>query len=45
MAGVTIRRLPDDLLERIRTATAAHGRSLKQELGDAPAARYPTRDC
>jgi plasmid stability protein len=43
MASVTIRRLPDDLLARIKTAAAAHGVSLEQELRDTLAARYPTR--
>jgi plasmid stability protein len=41
---VTIRRLPDDLLARIKAAAAAHGRSLEQELRESLAARYPTRD-
>ena len=44
MASVTIRRLPDDLLARIKAAAAAHGRSLEQELRESLAARYPTRD-
>jgi plasmid stability protein len=44
MATVTIRKLPDDLLERIRTAAEAHGRSLEQELRETLASRYPTRD-
>jgi plasmid stability protein len=41
---VTIRRLPDDLLARIKAAAAAHGRSLEQELRESLAARYPSRD-
>jgi len=44
VASVTIRRLPDDLLARIKAAAAAHGRSLEQELRESLAARYPTRD-
>ena len=44
MASVTIRRLPDDLLARIKAAAAAHGRSLEQELRESLAARYSTRD-
>lgn len=43
MASVTIRRLPDDLLARIKAVAAAHGRSLEQELRETLAARYPTR--
>ena len=43
MASVTIRRLPDDLLARIKAAAAAHGLSLEQELRETLAARYPTR--
>jgi len=44
VASVTIRRLPDDLLARIKAAAAAHGRSLEQELRESLAARYSTRD-
>lgn len=44
MASVTIRCLPDELLERIKVVAAAHGLSLEQELRDTLAARYPTRD-
>jgi antitoxin FitA len=43
MATVTIRKLPDDLLERIRASASAHGRSLEQELRETLASRYPTR--
>jgi len=43
VASVTIRRIPDELLARIKVAAAAHGRSLEQELREALAARYPTR--
>lgn len=43
MASVTIRRIPDDLLARIKAAAAAHGVSLEQELRETLAARYPTR--
>lgn len=43
MASVTIRRLPEDLIARIKAAAAAHGRSLEQELRDTLAARYATR--
>ena len=43
MASVTIRRLPDDLLARIKAAAAAHGCSLEQELRDTLAARYAAR--
>jgi plasmid stability protein len=44
MATVTIRKLPDDLLQRIRAVATAHGRSLEQELREALASRYPTRE-
>jgi antitoxin FitA len=43
VASVTIRRLPDDLVARIKAAAAAHGHSLEQELRDTLAARYATR--
>ena len=43
MASVTIRRLPDELVARIKAAAAAHGCSLEQELRDTLAARYATR--
>jgi len=43
VSSVTIRRIPDDLLDRIRAAASAHGVSLEQELRDTLAARYPTR--
>jgi plasmid stability protein len=43
VASVTIRRLPDDLLARIKAAAAAHGLSLEQELRDTLAARYAAR--
>jgi plasmid stability protein len=44
MTSVTIRGLSVDLLQRIKAAAAAHGRSLEQELREMLAARYPTRD-
>jgi plasmid stability protein len=43
VASVTIRRLPDELVARIKAAAAAHGHSLEQELRDTLAARYATR--
>ncbi len=43
MASVTIRRLSDELLARIKASADAHGRSLEQELRTTLAARYPTR--
>jgi len=44
VTSVTIRRLPDDLVARIKAAAAAHGRSLEQEQRESLAARYPARE-
>ncbi len=43
MATVTIRKLPEDLVDRIKVAAAANGRSLEQELREALSSRYASR--
>ena len=43
MPSVTIRKLPDDLVARIKAAAAANDRSLEQELRETLASTYASR--
>lgn len=44
MTTLTIRNLPDDLIERLKEAAAHNGRSMEQEVRDLLARRYASRD-
>lgn len=43
MSTLTIRNLPEDLIERVKASAARHGRSMEQELRDLLQSRYPRR--
>lgn len=43
MATLTIRNLPEDLLERLKDVSRRKGRSMEQEVRDLLEARYPPR--
>lgn len=43
MATLTIRNLPDDLIERVKASAAHHGCSMEQELRDLLQSRYARR--
>ncbi len=43
MATLTIRNLPEDLVERLKSAAAQHGRSMEQELRELLMRSYPDR--
>lgn len=43
MANLTIRNLPDDLVQRIKTVAAAKGHSMEQEIRESLEIRYATR--
>ena len=43
MATLTIRNLPDDLIERVKASAAHHGCSMEQELRDLLQNRYARR--
>jgi plasmid stability protein len=44
MATLTIRNLPDDVVERVKATAARHGRSMEQELRLLIEARYRDRE-
>ena len=44
MGTLTIRNLPDDLVGRIKAAAKRNGHSMEQEVREALAARYSSRD-
>ena len=43
MGTLTIRNLPDDLVDRIKEAAAGQGHSMEQEVRDLLQRRYATR--
>lgn len=43
MATLTIRNLPDDLVERIRVSASRYGRSMEQEVRELLQHRYAAR--
>ncbi len=43
MATLTIRNLPDELVERLKEAAAREGRSMEQEVRDLLQRRYAAR--
>ena len=43
MATLTIRNLPDDLIDRVKASAARHGLSMEQELRDLLQSRYAHR--
>ncbi len=43
MATITIRNIPDDLVERIKSVARGKGRSMEQELRELLKARYAHR--
>lgn len=43
MGTITIRNLPDDVVERIKQAARAHGHSMEQEVRETLARRYDDR--
>jgi hypothetical protein len=43
MANLTIRNLPDDLVQRIKTVAATKGHSMEQEIRESLEIRYATR--
>ena len=44
MATLTIRNLPDDLVDRLKEAAARRSRSMEQEVRELLEARYAPRD-
>jgi plasmid stability protein len=44
MATITIRNLPDDLVDRLKEAAAAHNRSMEQEVRELLEARYAPKE-
>ena len=44
MAAITIRNLPDDLVDRLKEAAAAHNRSLEQEVRELLEQRYAPKE-
>lgn len=44
MGAITIRNLPDDLVDRLKEAAAAHNRSMEQEVRELLEQRYATKD-
>ena len=43
MATITVRDLQEDLVERLKEAAAAHGRSMEQEVRELLESRYAPR--
>ena len=43
MATITIRNIPDDLVERIKSVANSKGRSMEQELRELLKTRYASR--
>jgi plasmid stability protein len=43
VATLTIRNLPDDLVERVRVSASRHGRSMEQEVRELLQQRYAAR--
>ncbi len=44
MGAITVRNLPDDVIDRLKQAAAANGRSMEQEVRDLLEQRYASRD-
>jgi plasmid stability protein len=44
MATLTIRNLPDEVVDRIKTAATHQGRSMEQEVRDVLLRRYASRN-
>jgi plasmid stability protein len=44
MATLTIRNVPDDVVERLKTRAKSNGRSMEQELRELLRVRYPSKE-